>query len=209
MYEDRLAAHRAEAVRLTSRERMISAARLVAFALTVIVALVRFGWLALISLAAFVALGIPPEPVIAAKRRAEAAARFCERGLSRVRDAWAGTGDAGEEFRDEHHPFAADLDLFGRGSLFELMSIAATQAGRATLASWLKHPGRVTASEVRARQEAVAELRDRVDLREELAVLASEVAADIEAARLGEWASAPPIRIPAAARVGLLVFSGA
>ena len=51
-----------------------------------------------------------------------------------------GTGEAGERFRDDHHLYANDLDLFGSGSLFQLLSIAATPAGEETLAAWLKHP---------------------------------------------------------------------
>ena len=34
-----------------------------------------------------------------------------------------------------------DFDLFGRGSLFELISIAVTRAGRARLAAWLERRG--------------------------------------------------------------------
>jgi len=207
VYEERLARHRTAAARLARRERIISAARLAAFALFIVVAFVRFGWLALIPFAAFVALVIAHEPVIKAKRRAEAAAKFCERGLARMRGGWQGSGDAGDEFREEHHLFAADLDLFGRGSLFELLSIAATHAGRATLASWLKHPERVTVDEVLARQAAVAELRDRVDLCEELAVLASEVIGEVEAAHLAEWASEAPLPISRTERIGTFVFA--
>ena len=49
------------------------------------------------------------------------------------------------------------LDLFGRGSLFELLSRAQTQRGEERLAAWLLAPA--AADEVRARQAAVAELR--------------------------------------------------
>jgi len=206
MYEERLANHRAAAARLTRRERVISLSRLAAFALIVIVAFVRPGWLVLVPAAAFVALIVAHEPVIAAKRRAEAAAKFCERALARVRGEWSGTGDAGAEFADEHHPFAADLDLFGVGSLFELISIAATHAGRATLAKWLTHPEQTTADDARARQAAVAEVRERIDLREELAVLASEVAGEVEEAHLDEWAAAPPLLGSSGERVVTLLF---
>ncbi len=44
--------------------------------------------------------------------------------------------------RDDSHLYAADLDLFGRGSLFELLSLARTQPGEETLAAWLKTAGR-------------------------------------------------------------------
>jgi MutS domain V len=193
MYDDRLARHRAEIERLAQRERAIGFGRLGAFALIVVFVLLRWNWPAAAAAVAFVALVVGSEPVKTAKRRAAAAAAFCERGLARLRHEWQGKGDAGDDFAEEHHPFAADLDLFGSGSLFELMSIAATAAGRATLASWLKHPERATAADVRARQASVAALRDKVDLREDLFVEASEVSGEIEAANLEEWASEPAL----------------
>ncbi|HEV2720472.1 MAG TPA: DNA mismatch repair protein MutS, partial [Thermoanaerobaculia bacterium] len=192
MYDDRLGRHRAEIARLTKRERAIGVARLVAFVLFVVAAIAK-PVLAFVPLIAFVALIIASEPVKTSRRRAEAAAAFCERGMARMRGAWQGKGDAGNDFAEEHHPFAADLDLFGSGSLFELISIAATASGRATLASWLKHPERATAADVRARQATVASLRENVDLREDLFVVASEVSGEIEAAQIEEWAVEAPL----------------
>jgi hypothetical protein len=207
MYESRLAAHRAEIARLTKRERAISAGRLAAFAGIVVVALIHWSWIVLVPAIVFVALVIASEPVTAAKRRAAAAAAFCERGLLRLRGEWAGKGDGGSDFAEEHHPFAADLDLFGAGSLFELISNAATAAGRTTLAEWLKHPERVTGAEVRARQEAVGELRDGVELREDLFVLASEVSGEIEGAHFGEWAAEEPLLASRGERLATIAAS--
>jgi hypothetical protein len=206
MYDDRLARHRAEIERLTNRERAIGFGRLAAFALIVVFALLRWEWAALAAAIAFIALVVGSEPVKTAKRRAAAAAAFCERGLARLRHEWQGKGDAGSDFAEEHHPFAADLDLFGSGSLFELMSIAATASGRATLASWLKHPERATAADVRARQASVAAQRDNVDLREDLFVEASEVSGEIEAARLEEWAAEPPLLTSSGERLAALAL---
>ena len=100
---------------------------------------------------------------------------------------WQGRGFDGSNLATEHHPFAGDLDVFGKGSLYELLCIATTAAGRSTLAHWLLHPGDVNAAEVRERQTAVNELRDRIDLREELFVTTAEVAAEVEEAKLDEW----------------------
>ena len=49
-------------------------------------------------------------------------------------------GDPGRAFFDESHPYAVDLDIFGKGSLFELLSSARTRSGEQALASWLKAP---------------------------------------------------------------------
>ena len=76
-------------------------------------------------------------------------------------------------FRDDAHPYADDLDLFGKGSLFQLLCTARTRPGEAMLAGWLKR--RATIDELRARQQAIDELRPMLDLREDLAVVADSV----------------------------------
>ena len=78
-------------------------------------------------------------------------------------------------YLEPDHPAAADLDLFGVGGLFERLATPCTRAGEDTLAGWLLAPA--GAAEVRDRQAAVAELRGRLDLREQLAYLAGQVAA--------------------------------
>jgi len=193
IYASRLAAHRAESARLATADRTTSIARIVAFVAIPLALMGSHGWLALAATVAFIVLIVGHEKVIRRRRRADAAARFCERGIERMGDGWPGRGIDGGEFITEHHPFAADLDLFGRGSLFELLCIAATSAGRATLAGWLLHPERATVDAVRARQDAVNELRDRVELREELAVLGAEIAGEIESADLATWAAEPSL----------------
>src|SRR6201995_1009995 len=181
VYDERLARHREALARLQARERLISITRLVAIALAIILALLAFaanridGIWVLLPVAAFIVLVIGHEQVIARPRRLAAAARVCEDGLARLTNAWAGNGIGGSEFADEHHPFAGDLDLFGSGSLYELLCVAATASGGRTLAAWLLHPGDAKPAEVRERQEAVAELRDDVRLREEIAVHVAEV----------------------------------
>jgi hypothetical protein len=54
------------------------------------------------------------------------------------------------------HPYAVDLNLFGRASLFQWLGPAATTRGTATLATWLLQPA--SKSEILARQEAVRHL---------------------------------------------------
>jgi hypothetical protein len=187
IYHDRLAKHRAEATRLRANERAMSIARIVLFLAAVVIAIVHFGVWVLLPIAGFVVLAVVHERVIARRRRVEAAARFCERGIERVNGTWQGKGFDGRNFAVEHHPFAGDLDLFGKGSVYELLCTAATAAGRATLARWLLHPGEVTAAEVRERQIAVEELRNGLDLREEIFVSAAEVASEVEEATLDQW----------------------
>ena len=130
-------------------------------------------------------------------RQRDAAARaiaFYERGLARIEDRWPGTGEPGDRFRDDHHLYANDLDLFGAGSLFELLSIARTRAGEATLAGWLTAPA--SPDEIAARQQAVEELAPLLDLREALSLAGTDVAAGVHSDELVGWAEAPPLLKP-------------
>ncbi len=110
---------------------------------------------------------------------------------------WA-TGETGERFRNPNHLYSEDLDLFGKGSLFELLSIARTRAGEDFLASWLLAPA--SQDEVAARHEAVRELRPMLDLREDLAVLGATVRSGLDPDAAARWGEAPEVRFPAGAR---------
>ena len=134
------------------------------------------------------------------------AARYYEQGMKRLDDKWAGTGNAGDKFADPEHPYASDLDLFGRGSLFELLSTARTYEGEATLARWLKTPA--AAEEARRRLQAVRELAPRVDQREKLMLLGEEIRSEVQAQALGEWAGQAPVEYFAGARwIALLLVA--
>ncbi|HET8797478.1 MAG TPA: DNA mismatch repair protein MutS [Thermoanaerobaculia bacterium] len=194
LYQQRLDERQQNATRLRARERAFSLTRLALIGVTIGIAF----WsllAALLPLAAFVVLVVMHERVIRQRTRAENGARFYERGLARIDETWPGGGDAGAEFADEHHPYAGDFDLFGRGSLFELISVAVTPAGRRRLAQWMKEPPR-DAAETRARQQAVQELRERVDLREDLSLEAAGIVREVESARLDAWAALPPVIVP-------------
>jgi DNA mismatch repair ATPase MutS len=78
--------------------------------------------------------------------------------------------------------------LFGKGSLFELLSRARTRMGEEALAGWLLHPSALW--EIRERHAAVAELRDKLDLREDLAVLGADARIGVRPEALAKWAGA-------------------
>ncbi|HZD08750.1 MAG TPA: hypothetical protein VE176_10905 [Candidatus Limnocylindrales bacterium] len=90
------------------------------------------------------------------------------RGLARMEDRWSGSGETGEEFKDPLHLYAEDLDILGEGSLFQLLSNARTDMGKQCLTGWLLTHADV--QEIQERQAAVAELKSRLDFREDLAV---------------------------------------
>jgi hypothetical protein len=137
--------------------------------------------------------------VLGSLRRCARAIAFYERGLARLGNRWMGTGETGECYLDPSHPYARDLDLFGRGSLFELLCTTRTRAGEETLARWLLVPAPV--DEIRRRHDAISELRSQTGLREDLAVLGEDVRSLVEPDALTTWAEAAPVLKPGLARV--------
>lgn len=189
-YGRRLEFRRALVAREARLERWIAESRLVVFIAGGICA-----WLAFVSricppvlialpVVLFIVLAVLHDRVIRARQRAERAAVFYEHGLARLDDAWSGNGDPGADLIDSRHPYTDDLDIFGPGSLFELLCRARTRDGRTTLAAWLRAPANVETA--RARQAAVAELRTSLDLREDLAVVGGGMAT-LDPAALRAW----------------------
>ncbi len=138
----------------------------------------------------------PPSPfwherILRARTQAERAVVFYRQGIARIEDRWAGQGTPGDRFRDEKHVYAEDLDLFGRGSLFELLSTARTPMGEARLAQWLLAASPVPA--ILERHEMVAELREKLDLREDLALAGEDLRASFSPEALAKWAESPRV----------------
>ncbi len=195
IYTQRLAERRAAWERWSYWDRRLSDIRLAAFIgiLIGVVWLYQDGrpaavWLGL-WIALFVALLVVHEPIRRKAERARRAVDFYTRGLARVEGRWAGTGVDGLEYLNLDHPYAADLDLFGRGSMFERLCTARTKSGEAALASWLLEPA--DAVTIAERHRAVDELRPRLDLREDLELLGAEVRAGIDPDALAAWCAAP------------------
>jgi hypothetical protein len=159
------------------------------------------GWWLLLPTAVLFVLLRARGRALGARAVAERAMRFYQRGLARLDGGWPAdpTTDGGDRFRDDAHPYAGDLDLFGKESLFGLLSVARTPIGAATLASWLKAPA--PTAEVIARQAALVELAPRLELREAMAIEGAVIGREVHEDGLLSWADAPAARIPAGARM--------
>ena len=193
-YRRRLLAGRADLERRQSEDRRLAFARLAVFgvAILLLVAAVRemvSYWVLVTPGAAFSWLVKAHDRVVRAREAAARAVAFYERGLARIEDRWAGGGDFGERFLDERHLYANDLDLFGRASLFELLSTARTDAGQRTLASWLQ--AAASRDTIRERQDAIRELSNQLDFREGLATAGDASPPEIHKTSLIEWGEAP------------------
>jgi len=144
----------------------------------------------LVLIGVYLTLALWHELVLRAKTRATTAADYYRRGIARMEDRWAGTGQTGDRFLAEDHVYAEDLDLFGKGSLFELLSTARLPMGENRLADWLGRPSPKPV--VLARQELVAELRQKLDLRESIAITGESLSARLDPESLVGWAGQAP-----------------
>jgi hypothetical protein len=184
-YESGRDRHRGTAARLEGRAQRIATARLVVAggAIVIVGGIVwgGFGPLGWVGLAAavvvFAGLVVVHARVETAKERSLAAARFHTRGLARLSHAWGDLPTTSDRFRVADHPFGADLDVWGRASLMQLVDATETRFGEERLASWLTAvtpegwPRTVT-----ARAEAARDLSSRLSFREALATAAGVLA---------------------------------
>ncbi len=210
-YGRRLRERQAELARCVREDQVVGTLRLITFAPCLIFLLLAiyvdtaFTWLIPLPLVPFVVLVVKHDRVRKARDRAARATSYYAAGLERVQDRFL-QGPLGERFADVIHPYALDLDLFGRGSLFQALCTAVTRGGQERLAKWLREPaGREV---IAARHKAILDLKPRLDLREDLAVLGGDLAHFEATAGLAAWGTAPPNLVSPAVRI-LAVLLGA
>lgn len=190
VYSRLLAENQARIARGRMLDRRLGWAKVTVFAIAAILAIAllhtprRLPYVA-IPAAVFAVLAVAHENLLRRLREQERVSQFYERGLARLDGAWPGTGEGGERFLDPAHPYARDLDLFGKGSLFELLCTAQTRSGEETLAQWLL--AAAAPDEVRERHAAVLEMNPQVRLRERLFVAGQHVRAGVHPEEVAAW----------------------
>ena len=208
-YDERLAVLKARSAALDARSHRISLLRGVTF----LTALGGGAWwmfgaapLAIKAItvafaAIFVGLVIAHALLVTRMAELELRVALFERARRRASGDLAALPARGDRLAPPDHDYAADLDLFGNGSLFQLLCVAETGEGEATLADWLLRPA--SADIIAERQTAVRELASLHTFREELAVLGAQSGArGRESQPLVAWAEgAPPVTLPGAALV--------
>jgi len=112
-------------------------------------------WLALAPAAALLAFHRSYEQLYEELNRNNRSIDFYEHALARIEHRWMGKGVIDTRFADPSHLYANDLDIFGEGSLFDLLCTACTRSGQETLARWLCEPA--SRREILQRQAAIAE----------------------------------------------------
>jgi hypothetical protein len=80
------------------------------------------------------------------------------------------TFDPGSEFVDQSHDYTHDLDIFGKGSLFQFVNRTATIYGKIKLADYLSSAFKYS-DHVKVRQESVHELAELIDFRQQIQLI--------------------------------------
>ncbi|MDP8924233.1 MAG: hypothetical protein M3O34_15325, partial [Chloroflexota bacterium] len=173
LYRERRDRFGAQADELARRSTRLANVRLLLF----FAALAALGWgywggiplllgLGGLLLIAFAALVARHRSVERERRRCVALATINHEALARVRRDWDALPLRHDLRAEPGHPYAHDLDLFGRASLLHLLEAVGTRLGEETLAGWLTAPAEPTT--VAERQTAVRELAPGVDWRDDL-----------------------------------------
>lgn len=122
---------------------------------------------ALACFAAYIVLAIVHARVLHDEAKTTVKKALNDRGLARLDGQWHGFPSTGQRHLGDGHLYAADLDVFGQGSLFQRVDDTGTVAGEAQLAQWLRQAA-ATVDDVAQRQAAVRELAPLLDFRQAL-----------------------------------------
>ncbi len=99
--------------------------------------------------------------------------------------------EEGTEYRLPEHPYASDLDIFGKQSIFQWLNRTASRLGQDQLAQWLNTP-EMDIKTIERHQEAIKDLKDRLEYRQHFQAykaLHHEKAEELQA--LLDWLQAP------------------
>lgn len=144
--------------------------------------------LLLIGTIAFLILMFKHNKVIENRKLISAILNINELSLQRIKGEWRSFKDKGEDFKDNEHNFADDLDIFGEGSLFQWINTAYTPLGRIQLKDRLSFPEH-NRNKIYKTQQSVKELSKEVGWRQRFAAEGSFIKADnLETNELFTWA---------------------
>ncbi|MFZ5893892.1 MAG: MutS-related protein [Myxococcota bacterium] len=171
-YAARIVKYQTEVEGLSQRSRLISNLRGLCFGSALLLGVAAAagaqpaltGSLALALLVAFAVLVVIHGKVLEALDLAERWVDVNRDAQNRLAHDWPSVLDNGEGLAAKDHLYAGDLDLFGRGSLFQRLSVARTRFGRERLAELLLNAA--THEDILRRQACVKALTSELDLRQ-------------------------------------------
>lgn len=143
-----------------------------------------------ISVGIFIVVAYYHNKRIQEKREYEIYININRNGINRIKGTFKEREDKGEEFLSDEHPFASDLDIFGRNSLFQMINSTKTKFGRAKLSQMLNLNAIPSREEILKKQEAINELGKKVEWRQRLEVKSTiKKSGTKEINELLEWAN--------------------
>ena len=197
-YTDMARASQHSATRLRRRYERLAVVRLVVFFAAVALLVLAFGTAAWIGIASLLlllgpaVLGLRWHTAIGKEAaRSQVQYELAESELRALRYDLSGMAD-GAQFADPDHPYAADLDVFGPGSLYQFINRTVTAPGAERLAGQLTVPA-PHAVAGRRRTAGIALANDPgwcTDFRVAGHELGDTLA---QRAQLLEWVSRPPV----------------
>lgn len=111
---------------------------------------------------------------------------------------------SGESFKDPHHAFSQDIDLFGRGSFFQYLNRSGLSAGEELLAQILTEN---SIDNIPQKQKAVGELAAMSEWRQRFSATAALVKTDASVGFITNWLNTYTPYVPKIMKLLPLLFS--
>ena len=197
-YRERSARFIAERDARTATWNLLANLRLLAF----VVAVAAGAWglwgrsrtgviIAVAALITFVILAVWHNRVGKQRDRAALFVDLNDRGIARINRNWSSLDPVPGPLLPADHPFAHDIDLFGRASLACLLDTAATPMGRAARDAALLYPAAPNVAA--AHHGAIADLAPRLDWRQHLEATGRLADDPADPAPFLAWAEGTPV----------------
>lgn len=126
-----------------------------------------FSALFLVSLILFIYLIYIHDRVIKKIKYSSILTEINEVSKQRVQGQWSSFDDTGDEFSDNNHPYSYDLDIFGKGSVFQWTNTTKTSMGRQKLKKALSGTAE-SPERIKRLQDAITELSGKLKMRQRL-----------------------------------------
>lgn len=110
----------------------------------------------------------------------------------------------GKEFADDIHYFSQDIDLFGEGSFYQVSNRTKLAEGSLLLADIYK---KNSINEIKEKQEAIAEIAEKVDWRQEFSAMAALTKTETSTHTIATWLKNYKSFVPKAMKFIPSVFS--
>lgn len=137
------------------------------------------GWLLLfcVGLILFVAFSVWHNQIFEQISYEKGIGKIAGDNLKRLSGEWRGFEDVGEEYRDQNHSYAMDLDIVGKNSLFQFLNSTNTYYGRKIFAKDLLDAD-YSVDEIKERQKAIGELSKDYDWTSNVEYFFSKIGVD-------------------------------